>query len=154
MRRIPLPGGEPRVLLLCEFADCWFGTTHLAVDSARARAESVDIIRREVAACASKPVILTGDWNSEPDSEVLKGLRGFLSVKTPTDQNTYHGGRKQVKPADPDFCIDYIAVDSAHAADWQVRDARVIQDRMTSDHFPLTLRFWKPAKRSGTEKEK
>ena len=29
VRRTPLPGPEPRVLLLCEFADCWFGSTHL-----------------------------------------------------------------------------------------------------------------------------
>ena len=29
--RVPLPGREPRVLLLCEFADCWFGTSHFSL---------------------------------------------------------------------------------------------------------------------------
>ena len=29
--KTPLPGAEPRVLLLCEFKDCWFGTTHLSL---------------------------------------------------------------------------------------------------------------------------
>lgn len=139
VRRIPLPGGEPRVLLLCEFSDCWVGTTHLAVDSAKARAESVAIIREAVAACAPKPMFMTGDWNSEPDSEVLRGLRGFLTVLTPTDKNTYHGGRMVVKPTDPDFCIDYIAITSKHAKSWRAEGVRIVEDRLTSDHFPLVL---------------
>jgi len=139
VRRIPLPGGEPRVLLLCEFGDCWFGTTHLAVDSAKARTESVGLIRRAVSECAPKPVFLTGDWNSEPGSEVLKGMCGFMTILSPTDRNTFHGGRPVVTPADRDFCIDYIAVDSSTAAAWQTSDARVIEDRQTSDHFPLVL---------------
>ena len=29
VRQIPLPGKEPRVLLLCEFADCWVGTMQI-----------------------------------------------------------------------------------------------------------------------------
>ena len=48
VERIPLPGKEPRVLLLCEFKDCWFGNTHLALQTAN-QLKSVEIIRKVVA---------------------------------------------------------------------------------------------------------
>jgi len=60
-----------------------------------------------------------------------------MTILSPTDRNTFHGGRKSVKPGDPDFCIDYIAVDKKHADRWTVRTARVVEDRRTSDHFPV-----------------
>ena len=72
VRCFPLPGAEPRVLLLCEFKDCWVGVTHLAEDSDGARIQSIGIIRDAVAACCDKPVFLMGDWNASPDSIVLK----------------------------------------------------------------------------------
>ena len=128
VRRIPLPGGEPRMLLLCEFEDCWFGTTHLAVDSEEARTRSVEIIREAVADCGGKPVFLTGDWNAKPDSVVLAGLREFLTVLSGEDVATC--GQN---------CIDYVAVDSAHRGEYTVRGRRVVENRTASDHMPVVV---------------
>ena len=136
VKRIPLPGAEPRVLLLCEFDDCWFGTMHLAVDSEEARMKSIEIIRKAVADCAGKPVFLSGDWNARPSSPVLRGLKEFLSVLSPEDEATFHGGRPT---SGARFCIDYIAVDSAHLGKYAVRERRVIPDARTSDHHPVVV---------------
>ena len=143
--RTPLPGKEPRVLLFCEFGDCVFGTTHLAVDSEAARAGSVAVIRAAVASFVAKgkPVFLCGDWNSLPDSEVLNGIGEFMTVISDTSKRTFHGHPKagpDKRPADLSrYCIDYIAVDSAHAGRVRAEDSRVIEDRITSDHAPIAV---------------
>ena len=83
-------------------------------------------------------MFVAGDWNSLPDSSVLAGLSRFLHVLSPTDGRTYHG-----RPANgpsgttTDFCIDYIAVDSAHALHFTVVDRGVVADRVSSDHAPI-----------------
>ena len=140
VRRIPLPGAEPRVLLLCEFDDCWVGVTHLAVDSDEARLKSIGIIRDAVAACGDKPVFLMGDWNAAPDSEVLAGLRSFLTIlsdeTTATLQNLDFDPAKRHNPA---RCIDYIAIDTAHLARYVLRDRQVIEERRVSDHAPQMI---------------
>ena len=61
-----------------------------------------------------------------------------MRVLSPTDGRTYHG-----RPANgpsgttTDFCIDYIAVDSAHAPHFTVVDRGVVADRVSSDHAPI-----------------
>ena len=140
VRRIPLPGGEPRMLLLCEFEDCWFGTTHLAVDSEEARAKSVALIREAVAGCGDKPVFLTGDWNATPDSVVLAELREFLTVLSDENYATFNGKFKQAyEEPNRNRCIDYIAVDSAHRGEFAVRGRRVVQNHVASDHMPVVV---------------
>ncbi len=128
--RLPLPGAEPRLLLLAEFSDCWFGTTHLAVDSERARMDSIAGIRDAVQG-RKKPVFLTGDWNAGPDSTTLRGLGEFLTLLSDTSARTYHG------KGDSSLCIDYIAVDAAHAADVLVEEFHVVEERVASDHAPI-----------------
>ncbi|MBO7721325.1 MAG: endonuclease/exonuclease/phosphatase family protein [Kiritimatiellae bacterium] len=150
--RIPLPGEEPRMLLLCEFRDMVFGTTHLSVANEKERLDSIDIIRRSIAGFApGKPVFLTGDWNSTPDSKVLQGMREFMSVISDEKCCTYHGGpnlsdemRKLWSTGR--FCIDYIAVDRAHAAEFSASDARVIDERVASDHAPVVVTVAKKVK--------
>ena len=140
VRRIPLPGAEPRVLLLCEFDDCWVGVTHLAVDSDKARLKSIGIIRDAVAACGDKPVFLMGDWNAPPDSEVLTGLRGFLTILS--DETTATLQKLDFDPSkrhNPAHCIDYIAIDTAHLAHYVLRDCHVIEERRVSDHAPQMI---------------
>ena len=142
--RVPLPGREPRVLLLCEFADCWFGTTHLSLQETN-RLAAVEIIRRAVAERASsKPVYLTGDWNARPASKPLDAIRSFMTILSDATGRTYHGfkwsigpdGKVGTAPAG-EFCIDYIAVDSLSAKGLVVRDSHVVPDLMTSDHSPV-----------------
>jgi endonuclease/exonuclease/phosphatase family metal-dependent hydrolase len=113
------------------------GCTHLSVSAAKERADSVELIEKAVKGRA-KPVFVTGDWNSLPDSSVLADLSRFLRVLSPTDGRTYHG-----RPANgpsgttTDFCIDYIAVDSVHAPQFTVVDSGVVADRVSSDHAPI-----------------
>jgi len=137
VRKLPLPGKEPRILLLAEFVDCWVGCTHLSVAAKAEREASVHLVAEAVKGL-DKPVFLTGDWNSLPDSAVLKGLDGFLQVVSDTRARTFHG-----HPANgpsgttSDFCIDYVAVDDAHAASYRVLERGTVEDRTTSDHAPI-----------------
>ena len=145
--KIPLPGREPRVLLMCEFEDCVVCTTHLAVDSQKARSDSVAIIRKAIASFSSgkdKPVFISGDWNSLPDSDVLKELEKFLTVVSDIGGRTFHGssgaGPRDLNGKRPEsYCIDYIAVDSAHALQFKASDARVVEERKASDHAPIVV---------------
>ena len=139
VEKFPLPGSEPRVLLLAEFPDCFVGCTHLSVADEQERVDSVAIIKKAVEG-RGKPVFLAGDWNSLPDSPVLNELRGFLRVVSRTDCRTFHG-KSSAGPsgAAKDFCIDYIAVDSAHAGSFMVVDRDVILDRISSDHAPVKV---------------
>ena len=132
----PLPGKEPRVLLLCEFGEFWFGTTHLSVAAESERIESIAIIRKAVAERArTKPVFLTGDWNANPDSPVLAGMRGFLKVLSDERGRTYHGFKENAP--DGAHCIDYIAVDASAAQDVACLESHVVPDVTTSDHSPV-----------------
>ena len=138
IKRVPLPGKEKRVLLMCEFDDCWVGVTHLSFDSKDVQDESAAIIKKTVASCAGKPVFVMGDWNASPTSATLLAIRQFMKVITPEDRATYHSNNPDSdKFSDPEKCIDYIAIDNASAPSCIVRSARVIEDRRTSDHAPV-----------------
>ena len=138
---MPLPGKEPRLLLLAEFDDCVVGSTHLSVANEKERMDSVGLIRDAVAKF-SKPVFVCGDWNARPDSPVLKELGKFLAVLSPSDQNTFHGTAPKLL-TDPKICIDYIAVDKAHAESFRVLESAVVPDTVSSDHKPIFVRLRK-----------
>ena len=115
---------EPRVLVMCEFKNFWVGTTHI-----NGEPSSMPFVRRAVEECAAtKPVFVTGDWNARPESAVLKLMREFMTVLSPTDRPTVN---------DFSHCIDYIAVDTAHAKDFEVVSTDVIQETVASDHRPI-----------------
>ena len=137
VRRIHLPAQEPRVLLMCEFTNCWFGATHLDSgtlkgDPAPSHIMAVPAISNIVLKCAAdgKPVFLTGDWNATPCSKLVATMRGFLTLISDTNHPTVNNNKK---------CIDYIAVDSGHAAKVKVNDAHVTPDDVTSDHKPIAV---------------
>lgn len=138
VRRTLLPGVEPRVLLLCEFADCWVGTMHLDVDSSETRVKSVEIVRQAVAACGDKPVFLSGDWNARPDDPPIRAIKRFMTVLSPQDKRTFTAFRRETGQAG-DSCIDYIAVNSAHAGRWRVTYRGVVTDVKLSDHQPVVV---------------
>ena len=133
VRSVPLPGVEPRVLLMAEFDAVTVATTHLDLDE-RCRLESVKAIAAEIERSA-KPVILCGDWNSKPDSSVLAALGQTVKVVSRTDCGTFHGPDEGARGE----CIDYIAVDGRHARRFEARDRRVIPDERTSDHKPIVV---------------
>jgi len=152
--RVPLPGEEPRVLLACEFSDCWFFATHLdsrtvAGDTEPANVLSASIIR-EVAAerVKSKPVFLAGDWNARPKSKTVAAIKKFMAILSPLRGRTWHG----FKTHDPsrEYCIDYITVDTAHAGGFAVKEAYIVPDAIASDHYPVVVTL-SSGNRSGGE---
>ena len=96
-----LPGREEaRTLLVAEFDDYVFAATHLSLTEADLMA-SISIIEN-VAKKYSKPFIIAGDLNAQPDSPFIKQL----------EKNFYICNNKGKSwPADnPRECLDYIAV--------------------------------------------
>lgn len=140
VRRIPLPGREPRVLLLAEFADCFFGTLHLDLERAR-RLESLPIVRAAVrAAAATKPVFICGDWNALPQSATLKQMGAFVKVISTTQTPTFHSRSENPRErVNKGGVIDYIAVDTGHAAAVKVHASQVTEERWVSDHAPISV---------------
>ena len=140
--RVDLPRGNGQKglkcsLMLCEFKDFWFGSTHLEVRSAITnQLKSVEILRKVVAEKSkTKPVFLSGDWNNEPDSITLAKMREFMTILNDPKERTYNGFSE--KPKDDECCIDYIAVDNAHAHLFTVAERRVKGSSFASDHNPV-----------------
>ena len=126
IRRIPLPGEEPRVLLVVELEDYVIACTHLDLDEAQ-RLASVPLIVEE-AQQWQKPFLLVGDWNDTPDSELLEVMTQHFTVLS-GDEATY--------PADePTECIDYVGVFNGRA---EAIESHVIDEPKASDHRPLVI---------------
>ena len=79
VRNIPLPGTEKRTLLVCEFEEYVFATTHLDLTEEN-RLASLPIIIEE-ATRWDKPFFICGDWNDEPSSTLIKNLKKSFSEK-------------------------------------------------------------------------
>ena len=128
-KRIPLPGEEPRVLLVVEMKDYVLACTHLDLEEEQ-RLASVPLIVDE-AQRWQKPFILAGDLNDAPDSELLQEMTKYFTILS-GDQPTF--------PADePTECIDYIASFKARPA--VTIECSVIDEPEASDHRPLVVRL-------------
>ena len=129
MIRIPLPGEEPRVLLVVELQDYVIACTHLDLEE-KQRLASVPLIMKE-AQRWQKPFILAGDWNDIPDSELIEEMTKFFNIHSSIDA-TY--------PADkPTECIDYIATFNNWTV--EVLESHVINEPAASDHRPIVARL-------------
>lgn len=125
-KRIPLPGEEPRLLLVVELEDYIIACTHLDLNDAQ-RLASVSLIVEE-AQRWQKPFLLAGDWNDTLDSKLLKAMTQYFTVLS-GDEATY--------PADnPTECIDYVAVFNGRA---EALESHVIDEPEASDHRPLVV---------------
>ena len=131
-KRIPLPGEEPRVLLVVELKDFVLACTHLDLEEEQ-RLASVPLIVEE-AQRWQKPFILVGDWNDATDSRLLQELMKYFTLNS-GDQATY--------PADePQECIDYVASFKAQPA--LTLEYSVIEEPAASDHRPIMVRIQLP----------
>ena len=73
-------------------------------------------------------ILLAGDWNDEPGSELLELMTQYFTVLS-SDEATY--------PADkPTECIDYVAAFNGRA---EALESHVIDEPEASDHRPLVV---------------
>lgn len=63
-----------------------------------------------------------------------------MTVLSTEKYRTYHGYKDYVSDSEQ-HCIDYIAVDSAHAAGIEVKERHVTKDVVSSDHNPVFTRI-------------
>ena len=131
-KRIPLPGEEPRVLLIVELKDYVIACTHLDLEESQ-RLASIPLILEE-AHHWKKPFILAGDWNDYPNSQVLKELKKNFTINS---------GNDYTFPADePNECIDYVA--TFNNCQVKTIEAVVIDEKEASDHRPLMVKLQLP----------
>lgn len=133
VRRVALPGREEaRAMLVLEFDSYLFAATHLSLTEAD-RLESARIISRELSA-AGKPVILAGDLNDTPGSELITMLSADFDVLSSPAAPTY--------PADhPAEVIDYIMLAPAGSGSSALISCEVVDEPAASDHRPLLARL-------------
>ena len=131
IKKIPLPGREePRILLIVEMDDYYFGCTHFSLTD-EDRLESVEIIKNEAEKLNSnKPFFLAGDMNATPESLVQQEMNSLFTSLVSPKQFTY--------PADnPVKCIDYIYGYNGTEGWSLLTDKGVIAEKAASDHRPL-----------------
>ena len=126
--KVPLPGKEEkRALQIAEFETYVFFCTHLSLTKA-SQIESVPLINAE-AAKFSKPIILVGDFNANPDSETI---REFRKTWKQVSLNGF------TFPAnEPKIQIDYIFLRTDKP--FQAMNAAIIEEPSTSDHRPISV---------------
>lgn len=127
-KTLPLPGEEPRVLLVVELKDYVIACTHLDLEE-EARLASVPLIVEE-AQRWQKPFLLAGDWNDTLISPLLKEISKYFKILS---------GNGASYPADtPQECLDYVAVFGDRPT--EVIESKVVDEPEASDHRPVVVR--------------
>ena len=132
-RSVPLPGREEkRSLLIVDLKNLTICCSHFSLNS-EDRLESARIIN-DLFTNAAKPVILAGDLNATPESEVIGKLEDkWIMLNDPTAPTI---------PADnPRRCIDYIFVLKNPKENLALTETKVVQESVASDHLPLWVRL-------------
>lgn len=129
---VPLPcSSEPRVLLVAEFENYYFCSTHFSL-YAEYRTQAVNIINEE-AKRLNKPLFVAGDFNTRRGSEQMQ-----LMAKT------FHIFDKRAPietfPSDaPTQEIDYICLYTGRGAVATIIDSWVPEIANISDHRPTVV---------------
>jgi endonuclease/exonuclease/phosphatase family metal-dependent hydrolase len=126
---ISLPGrDEKRTLLIVEYEACYFCCTQLSLN-AEDRLRSVEIIN-EVFTETTKPVFLAGDFNTLPESDVIKTIENrwqMLNNKAlPTLPSDY-----------PNRCTDFIFALKNPSYKFKTETSAVEKEPVASDHRPV-----------------
>lgn len=98
-------GSEPRALCIAETKDIIFAVTHLEFSNALSRMEQgriVDSLLRSRAKSSGKEVVLCGDFNATPESDVVSMLRENWQIVSPLEYSYPSNA--------PRACIDYVFV--------------------------------------------
>lgn len=126
---ISLPGKEEkRTLLIAEFDTYVIFGSHFSL-TPEDRLSSVEIIN-EQARLYNKPLILMGDLNAAPNSDVIAELSHSWEILNNTAKATF--------PADrPTVVIDYIMRYRDGGQVCLLKKAQVMDEPLASDHRPL-----------------
>lgn len=128
-KKISLPGkSEARTALIVELERYVVVNTHLSLTDEE-RIESVKIIN-EAVKDYDKPVFLMGDLNAEPESAPIKYLEQEWQILTNTNAKTFPS-------TEPRITIDYVLGYKGKGETYAKYQARVLEDKITSDHRPL-----------------
>lgn len=126
-----LPGREEeRALLVAEYEDFIFASTHLSLTE-EDRMSSLEIIRK-ISSESRKTFILAGDFNALPDSPFISELtKDFHILNNPAEQTF---------PApQPDRTLDYIALLKRGTASHKILNTEVLNEPAASDHRPVVV---------------
>ncbi len=135
VKNIPLPGAEPRTLLVCEFGQFVFACTHLDLEEEN-RLASVDIIVNE-AKQWDKQFFLCGDWNDDPDTQLLERMKeSFTILSNTNDEDTLYPTYLSFPANEPDRCLDYVAGFGQNVVK---RSSEVLNESEASDHRPVLV---------------
>ncbi len=131
---LPFTGGnEPRVALeaalqLPSGQTIAFVATHLDNVSSGDRTAQARVLNREFGG-VGLPRLLAGDFNATPESECIAILKeAWTPTDAPDAPPTFPSNKPEVK-------IDYVFF--APRESWVVKETRVIENRVASDHFAL-----------------
>ena len=118
--RVEPPGGLPPVTFL---------NTHFQHDDPGTRAEQAAKVN-ELFGKADGPLILAGDLNAVPDSGPMRAIAKTWTLATPADERL-----RTVPAARPRHQIDYVLF--RPAGRFRVTEAKVVEERVASDHRPV-----------------
>jgi len=125
---VRLPGREERrSLLIVELEKVIIGCTHFSLNE-EDRLSSADIVNNAFRNY-SKPVIIAGDFNSVPESGVIRSLENSWSILNNTSAPT-------IPSPNPTRCIDFIMGLKATGV-YQTLQTKVEQEPVASDHLPV-----------------
>lgn len=135
-RRVALPcRSEPRSLLIVEFEEYYFCSTHLSLH-AEDRLTSAKIITEELSKL-NKPVIIGGDFNATPDEESMQYLAKHIDVFPKGESPFADNPSPYTFPADkPRAEIDYIGSYS-HTGEVKLLSHYTKLHPIESDHAPI-----------------
>lgn len=140
MHDVSLPkgsGAEPRALSVVEFDDFIFATCHLDYTTPGVQLEQIEVINEFISTTygmTKKPIFITGDFNSDKNSDGLVEMQKTWKLISSTD-NTFSS-------TSPKKCIDFILV-KPNGADVKVVKTAVPRSfasgtvSTASDHLPV-----------------
>lgn len=130
-------GSEARTMVVVETEKFVFATTHLdhkSVNAQNEQAKRIDSWMKEKYGRSNKTVILCGDLNARPESEVISILKEGWTVVS-NDSCSFPS-------TNPDRCIDYILIFNNNAK-YKIIDTFIPDSfgngnvRIASDHLPV-----------------
>ncbi len=129
--KVLMPGSaHTRCLEIVEFKDYIVACTHFPL-KAELRDRAAEIVRVNLAGLG-KPVFIAGDFNAEPESNAIAIMKKSFTILSDVTKPTFRADN-------PDTCIDYIMVDTAHADRVKVLSRKTVAAPEATDHCALVV---------------